>query len=608
MTPTGCEAYHRRTVTCVVYSVPVELAGDAMTQDDETPRARADLGAVRLLLGLAQGVALLLLVEAQSASAWPATDPWLWGTLTLIVAFVPPTVLVGVGQLRPLTLAAWVAGAVGLIVVAASHAIARAFEPATESIGPLFLLLSPALFAAYHLVAASDADGRVPASYRSYFDIAWKNGVQLTLSLAFVLGFWLLLRLGALLFELIKISLFGEIIGENWFIFPVIATVFALAVHVTDVRIGLINGIRAVSLVLLSWLLPVMTVLAVAFLAALPATGLTPLWDTGSATAIVLVAAATLVVLINAAYQDGGQETAPHWVLQIAARVAGVALVPLVLIAGYSVWLRVGQHGLTPERVVALGILAVAACYAGGYAIAAAWPGRWFKPLEITNIVAALVSLGLLVSMLTSIADPARIAVDDQVRRLRAGLVAPETFDYQFLRFHAARYGRDALQTLARDKSSPRAQAIAAKAQETLDYNASTPAPPPPPAKDLIAQIVVRPSGKLPESFVNQDWSKGRYAPTECARMATATAPCTAFFVDFEGDGTNEILIGATGAFTAYQLSPDGRWRWIGYFEAQQCGVYLPNFLEAGRFQFVQPKQRELEIEGQRLRLQGCAE
>lgn len=579
-----------------------------MTQDDETPRARADLGAVRLLLGLAQGVALLLLSEAQTAQAWPATDVWLRGTLRLIVAYVPLTVLVGLGQLRPLTLAAWIAGAVALIVMATSHAVARAFEPEPQSFFPLVLLLPAVLFVAYHLVAASDADGRVPARYRSYFDIAWKNGVQLTLSLAFLGAFWLLLYLGALLFGLIKIELFAEIIREDWFAYPVAATVFALAVHVTDVRFGLINGIRAVSLVLLSWLLPVMTVLAVAFLAALPATGLAPLWATGSATAILLVAAATLVVLINAAYQDGAQETPPHWALQIAARIAGVALVPLVLIAGYSVWLRVAQHGLTPERVVAVGILAVAACYAAGYAIAAMWPGRWFKPLEITNLVAALLSLGLLTSMLTPIADPARIAVDDQVRRLRSGSVAPETFDYQFLRFHGARYGREALQALAHDKSSPRAQAIAAKAQAVLDYNDAVAPPAPPPVKDLIAQIVVRPNGRLPESFVNQDWSASAHPPTECARMAHAAAPCTAFFVDFEGDGVVEILIGATGPFQAYQISPEGRWRWIGYLEGQQCGLYLPNFLEAGRFQLVQPKQRELEIDGKRLRLQGCAE
>ena len=406
-----------------------------MTHDNEAPSARADLGATRLLIGLAQGVGLLLLIEAGGANAWPANDPWAFSTILLAVAYLPLTVLVGLGQLRPATLALWIVGCVGLIAGVSWHAVSRETGPFPDAPGVLVVLMPPLLFVAYHLVAASDADRRVPAHYRSYFDIAWKNGVQLALSLAFLGAFWLLLYLGALLFGLIRIELFAEIIRQSWFIYPVTATMFALAAHVTDVRVGLINGIRAVALVLLSWLLPFMTVLAVAFLAALPATGLEPLWATGSATAILLAAAGTLVVLINAAYQDGVPETPPHRVLQIAARIAGFALVPLVLIAAYSVWLRVDQHGLTPERVVALGILAVASIYTAGYAISAVWPGQWFKPLEVTNFFGALLSLGLLVAMLTPLGDPARLSVDDQVRRLRAGLVTPEQFDYNFFAF-----------------------------------------------------------------------------------------------------------------------------------------------------------------------------
>ena len=77
---------------------------------------------------------------------------------------------------------------------------------------------------------------------------------------------------------------------------------------------------------LLSWLLPVMTLLAIAFLLALPFTGLEPLWSTRQATAILLTASSALVVLINAGYQDG--RYASPATLRYASRTAALVLIP----------------------------------------------------------------------------------------------------------------------------------------------------------------------------------------------------------------------------------------------------------------------------------------
>ncbi|MFY0057026.1 hypothetical protein ABTP94_18390, partial [Acinetobacter baumannii] len=89
------------------------------------------------------------------------------------------------------------------------------------------------------------------------FDVAWKAGVQLALSLGFTLAFWLLLQLGAALFHVIGVKALSSLIGEAWFAIPVTCLAFALAVQLTDVRDGLIRGVRTVALMLLSWLLPV---------------------------------------------------------------------------------------------------------------------------------------------------------------------------------------------------------------------------------------------------------------------------------------------------------------------------------------------------------------
>ena len=72
---------------------------------------------------------------------------------------------------------------------------------------------------------------------------------------------------------------------------------FTCAIHVTDVRAGIVRGARTLKLTLLSWLLPIMALIAVTFLATLLFTGLEPLWSTRRATPVLLAAAAALVFL-----------------------------------------------------------------------------------------------------------------------------------------------------------------------------------------------------------------------------------------------------------------------------------------------------------------------
>src|SRR6185503_4031232 len=91
---------------------------------------------------------------------------------------------------------------------------------------------------------------------------------------------------------------------------------------------------------------------------------------TRNATMILLAASAALVVLINAAYQDGALERPAAPVLRVASALAVIALVPIVALAAYALALRAAQHGWTPDRIFALAAIVAAACYALGYLIA----------------------------------------------------------------------------------------------------------------------------------------------------------------------------------------------------------------------------------------------
>ena len=558
-----------------------------------------DVGAVRLATGLVQGLAMLALHRASDAKLWPITEPALFWPLILIVVFVPILVLGGVGAMRRGTLVVWaitgaaVAAGLAAYDVLRQSPISPSFSPSLTF--PAVLAVAAALFIAHHLIVAADQARRPIAPYPDYFDVAWKDGVQLALSLAFVGVFWVVLYLGAALFKVIGIGAFQEIIQKDWFALPATGLVFAGAVQLTDVRIALIRGVRTVGLALLSWLMPLMAVIAAAFLIALPFTGLKPLWKAGSSTGLLLSAAAALIVLINAAYQDGDPERRPASILRHAGRLAAVVLAPMVAIAVYGLWLRVGQHGWTPERIIASACALVAACYATGYLIAAVMPGPWLKPLEATNIATAGVVLAAILALFTPIADPARISVADQVHRLTSGATAPDKFDYNFLRFKAARYGVDALHTLAAMKTGPGAAAIAAQAKATLTLGSPL-VPHPKTAKQLAADIAVYPKGRtLPAGLLDQPRLQLGAFDSPCSTT------CEAYFVDFDGDGVDEAVFGSQYSLMAFAKKPDGTWTELGSLAPADCDVR--DALRQGKFQFASPKWRDMELAGKRVHL-----
>jgi hypothetical protein len=573
----------------------------AMAEIERAGAPAQSVAYARLGVGLLQGIVLYLLTQAATDRVWPATDGAIYSSPLLVSGFVPVILLGGLGSLRPRTLAIWSVAATAALVGLAVHDMVRDIAD-TNRIQPslaLVVFAAAGLYIAHHLIAAGDAERKLIASYATYFDIAWKHGVQLVLALCFVGAFWLLLWLGAALFKLIKIDFLEELIRERWFAIPASTTMFAWAIHLTDVRVGLVRGIRTVALTLLSWLLPVMALIAAAFLVALPFTGLAPLWATRSATALLLVATATLVILINATYQEGRADEPPPRALRYGASLTALALVPLVALAAYGLWLRINQYGWTPDRIVAAACVVVAACYALGYALSALRLGAWLKWLEAVNVLTAFVILAVLLALFTPLADPARIAVADQVRRLEAGKVAPEKFDFQFLARGGVRYGRAALEQLKTKTGGPQAVVIAQKAEEALR---GAPAPFVPTPASIAENITVYPQGRaLPPSFVNQDWKSEpkswRFPP--CLRLEER---CEAFLADLDGRGEPEILL-TTGSWTVvFQASDEGHWAPVGNLTPAYCAA-LAEPMRNGQYKAAEPVWKDLDVEGRRFRI-----
>ncbi len=568
------------------------------------------LGLFRFFTGLAQGIALYILYYVADQKIWPATDGPLFAAMLTVAAIVPLILIAGAGQMRLRTLAIWTGAAVILCAGAGAYDIFR--DPvviSTDSIRPRHMpsfqfcaAFAALMFILHALVSAGDADRRRIARYPTYFDVAWKLGVQTALAALFVSVFWLLLGQGAGLFKLIKIGIISDLLRERWFSIPATAMAFACALHITATRTSLVTGARTLTLTLLSWLLPVMTLFVMAFLLALPFTGLDPLWNTRRATSILLAAAAALIILVNTAYQDGQPDTPVATVLRTARLIAALTLSPLVVLAGYGLLLRVQQYGWTPSRILTLACVIVAACYAAGYGYAALRSRLALKQLEITNIATAGTIVAVILALLSPLADPARISVADQLRRLQAGKVAPEKFDLAFLRFHAGRYGAAALDRIAAEIPSLAERAkLAMAAQSKWQILHQTQ---PVTAENRRNHISVIHSGNktLPDSFVEHDWVKSARA-WSLPRCMIGKAVCDAIIVDLDGDGRDEILVsaGTSSALTAFQ-ERDGTWHDLGRVHNSAC----PNVreeLRTGGFRLIEPQFKDIEIAGQRLRL-----
>jgi hypothetical protein len=553
----------------------------------------------RLAIGLAQGVALYLLFRTTEGASptWSARHAEMFGTMVLVALFLPLVLLAGVGRLRLITLAVWTGVAGAALAGLAWHDVARqAGDVGRELTFPLFAFSAAALFIAHHLIVPADRERRRIAAYPSYFDAAWMAGVQLALSLAFAGAFWLLLFLGAALFKVIGLTFLSDLIGQEWFSFPVTGLAFAVAVQLTDVRDGLIRGVRTIALMLLSWLLLVLTVLVGGFLAALPFTGLEGLWRTGSATALVLAAAGGLIILINAAYQDGRLANLPPAILRIAVRVASVLLTPLVAIAVWGLALRIGQHGLTPDRIIAVACALVGAIYAAGYGYAALRPfwtkdAQWMRPLERANIFAAVATVGVVLALFSPLADPARLSVADQINRLEKGKVAADAFDYDFLHSGSGKAGQAALARLAASEDAD----VAARAR-----SAQAGIIQPRPTPDFTPVIGVLPGAPaLPPTLFD------KVSIDDARRQCEAEGDCLAAWGEALGFPARTILLVQQQSIIVYVEDAEfGTYAPLGAYTPLRCGHEPPvdarDLLRDGRLRAGLASLPNLETGGAR--------
>lgn len=530
----------RHTVYC---EVCFEFGDVSMTVT--TPAAASKTLIARVLTGFAGGLAIGLLINQGDEASL------LWTIATTAILFTGVVLLAGLGSIRPVVLAIWaavVAVGTGLIAWHGSYAEdGNSFEPFLLAVSTL--LAYPMVFIANELVTGGDQAGKPVATYDVYYDEAWKRGVQLGLALLFTGLFWAILAIGVLLLAAIGFDWFGDLLANEYVALPLTGMAFAVAVHLGDVRSDLLATARNILLGVLAWLLPVITIVAALFVVSLPFAGLDALWETGNATGGLLWGSVFFVLLINAAVQNADPDRKPGLVLGWSARIASALLLVFAGLAAWGILLRVGQHGLSPARVIALLGVLIALLYAFGYVFAAFKPGSWMAMLKPVNIGMAFISVLAFIAVLSPVAAPGRLAADNQLSRLAAGTVDIKTMDWRLLAQETGGYGKAALERLANGTDREIADLAKKALAGTIAFG-----DPQTPVVDLTAKSIldaalfttVLPSGaKLPDGLaVTPRQGKAEVFSSFPCQPDGRRVTCKALLIDLQGDARPEVVVG----------------------------------------------------------------
>jgi hypothetical protein len=210
-----------------------------------------------------------------------------------------------------------------------------------------------------------------------------------------------------------------------------------------------------------------------------------------------------------------------------------------------------------------------------------------------------------LLALFSPLLDPARLSVDSQMARLASGQVAPEKFDFGYLRFGETRYGSEALARLHTQTSGPQAAAIRAGAARALSFTnrwEMSRGPVLTPSARL-ANLTVWPSGAAlpPDMLAFDPGQTFGYVLPPCLREASAR--CDAFIIDFAGSGKPDVMVVGSarggGAVVRHQGS-DQKWAVAEILPARLAGCeWFRSRMIAGQFRTVTPARKALEVGGQ---------
>ena len=432
-------------------------------------------------------------------------------------------------------------------------------------------------------------EGRYPR-YEDLFRHAWDTVFIVLLGLLLNGVFWALILLWGSLFKMLGIVALNKVFSTDGFIYISTAMVFALGLKMgrdNDRVIGLLRGIL---LTLCRFLLPLGALIALVFTFALPFTGLEPIWDTGYSTPIMVCLVAVNLFLLNGVVQDGEHEIGyPTWLLRMID-LCLLCLPVLVVLAGYSTWLRIEQYGLTPSRLLAMLLVAVMLVHSLAAAWAVVLPQRqWLWRLRVSNPVIALLSVLLLLAIHTPWFSPLQFSAQNQVNRVLSGKSSVETFDADTLRYRLGPPGKQAFEALRAQVEQ--GQVLSASARDVLLKR----------LKDADMGNGVRaPNDRVLEWIGPEVEGSEQFGEPGIGGQPCWAPGCVFWAVDLNQDGQMEVLQLPKQKWSdpLYFFTRDaqGRWKRAGTYEGGDSPLEMIEQIREGQVKVVKPRYQALQI------------
>lgn len=567
--------------------------------------------ALMLLISLAQGFALFLLWRAAENQVWPSQTPMANFPLWTIAVALPLLLLLGLEDRNARKTALFAALFAALLALLGVY-IGRQVTPFGEfppySIIATFVLpLILGCFLALLFLRPAVLGGA--PDYAEVFSDSWRNALVAALCWALTLGVFGVMMLWGELFRVIGIEFFIDLFTEDWFLFPVLSVAVGLGVFIFRGLANVIGGIASLLQGLMWLLLPLVLMVTVLFLGALPFTGLQPLWDTGNGTALLMALNLFALFALNAVYQRGDRAPYPPQVHRLLC--AGIALLPVIsLLALYGLYLRVDQYGWTVARCWALLISLLISLFSLGYAGGILrFREDWTGKLASVNLPMSLLMLAFVLLVNSPLLDFRKISLASQQGRVERGEITLEQFDFFDARENMGRPAYLWMQEIIeenRDSNPELAQLALAPVGPTFAATTSD-APESETSEITISHSVVDFerldirgwAAYRPEPFpVPDDLAEAMQTSAVAAIVGVnpgAVGELVLFRADLDGEGAAEYVLAASISVPADRVQQ----LFVSGFRAQESGWRELDFFPlsdfpAGGLQLMEPEIRVL--------------
>lgn len=318
-------------------------------------------------------------------------------------------------------------------------------------------------------------EGRWNFVYEKLHNYSWTDVVIFFTSLLFVGITFMLMNLLASLLNLIGLDFLKELLRKDWFGWLLAGASFGAALGILRENDHLLIVLQKLVLNILSILAPVLATGLVFFLFSLPFTGLETLWEsTRNTTPILLSCAVGALILSNAIIRNHVSEITNSRILKISALLLAITILPLSMLSAYSMWLRLAQYGLTPDRIWGFIVILVAVVYGLTYLLAVvAKRNNWAEFIRPMNIKLAGGLCLLAVFLALPFFDFGQLSAQNQIARLNDGRTSADKFDFTAMAFDFGPAGRKILEELADsdDKDFASSASTALSAEKRWDLS-----------------------------------------------------------------------------------------------------------------------------------------